>query len=336
MADVTGRMLALLSTLQTGRPFSGEELASRLAVSPRTVRRDIERLRGYGYPVETQPGPGGYYRLVAGRTLPPLVLDDDEAVATLLGLATLASARSGQDGALDDAATRAYGKLDQFLPARLRPRAAALRTSLETGQQLAPGVNAEVLAGLAEAIARREVVAFDYTDRQGRTSRRRVEPHRQVHLHLRWYLLGWDLGRDDWRVFRVDRVTDAVRTDARGPSRELPADTALSYLRQGLNADRRRVRLTVRAKPHEVADALKYQDARIQRVDDQETRVTVWLDSWEWLVLSLVFLDADFSIIEPPEFREACSAFARRLSAACGGASSGQGGAGSAPGAPDA
>ncbi|MFC7584879.1 helix-turn-helix transcriptional regulator [Nonomuraea antimicrobica] len=123
MADVTERMLALLSTLQTGRPFSGEELASRLAVSPRTVRRDVERLRGYGYPVETQPGPGGFYRLVAGRTMPPLVLDDDEAIAVLLGLATLAAVRSDEDGSLDDAATRAYGKLDQFLPARLRPRA---------------------------------------------------------------------------------------------------------------------------------------------------------------------------------------------------------------------
>ncbi|GGT00325.1 transcriptional regulator [Planobispora rosea] len=318
MADVTERMLALLSTLQTGRPFSGEELASRLAVSPRTVRRDVERLRGYGYPVETQPGPGGYYRLVAGRTMPPLVLDDDEAVAALLGLATLAAARSDEDGALDDAATRAYGKLDQFLPARLRPRAAALRASLETGQHRAPSVNAEVLAGLAEAITGREVVSFDYLDKRGKASRRRVEPHRQVHLHLRWYLLGWDLDRSDWRVFRTDRVGGLVRTGARHSSRELPADTALSYLRQGLNADRRRVRLAVRAEPHEVADALKYQDARIQRVGDQETRVDVWLDSWEWLVINIAFLDADFSIVEPADFRTACAAFARRLLAASG------------------
>ncbi|MEV7807859.1 HTH domain-containing protein [Microbispora sp. NPDC088329] len=156
MADVTRRMLALLSLLQTGRPFSGDELASRLDVSPRTVRRDVDRLREYGYPVETQPGPGGYYRLVAGRTMPPLVLDDDEAVAALLGLATLASSGSGEDGALDDAATRAYGKLDQFLPARLRPRAAALRASLETGRHVAPAVNAALLADLAEAIDDRE------------------------------------------------------------------------------------------------------------------------------------------------------------------------------------
>ncbi|GGO60568.1 helix-turn-helix transcriptional regulator [Nonomuraea cavernae] len=318
MADVTGRMLALLSTLQTGRPFSGEELASRLAVSPRTVRRDVERLRGYGYPVETQPGPGGYYRLVAGRTMPPLVLDDEEAIAALLGLATLASASSDEDGTLDDAATRAYGKLDQFLPARLRARATALRAGLETGRQRAPGVNTEVLAGLAEAISGREVVSFDYTDQHRTAGRRRVEPHRQIHLHLRWYLLGWDLDRRDWRVFRIDRVTDLVRTGVHHPARGLPADTALSYLRQGLNADRRRVQFAVRAEPHEVADALKYQDAQIQRVGDQETRVTVWLDSWEWLILQLAFLDADFTIIEPSGFRDACAAFARRLLAASG------------------
>ncbi|WP_113698765.1 helix-turn-helix transcriptional regulator [Nonomuraea lactucae] len=317
MADVTERMLALLSTLQTGRPFSGQELASRLAVSPRTVRRDVERLRGYGYPVETQPGPGGYYRLVAGRTMPPLVLDDDEAIAALLGLATLASARSDEDGTLDDAATRAYGKLDQFLPARLRPRAAALRAGLETGGQRAPSVNAELLAGLAEAIAGREIVSFDYTDKHRNAARRRVEAHRQVHLHLRWYLLGWDLDRSDWRVFRIDRVRGLARTGVRHSPRELPAGTALAYLRQGLNRERRRVRLAVRAEPHEVADALKYQDAQIQRVDDRETHVTVWLDSWEWLVLNLAFLDADFSIVEPSDMREECSAFARRLLAAC-------------------
>ncbi|MGW5262993.1 helix-turn-helix transcriptional regulator [Microbispora sp. NPDC004025] len=319
MADVTRRMLDLLSTLQTGRPFSGEELATRLAVSPRTVRRDVDRLREYGYPVETQPGPGGYYRLVAGRTMPPLVLDDDEAIAALLGLATLASTGSGEDGALDDAATRAYGKLDQFLPARLRPRVAALRASLETGRQLAPPVNAALVAGLAEAISDREVVRFDYSDRHGEESRRRVEPHRQIHLLLRWYLLGWDLDRDDWRVFRLDRVRDLVRTGVRHGPRALPADAALAYLRQGLNADRRRVRLVVRARPDQVADALKFEDAEIHRgPGERETHVTLWLDSWEWLIPGLARLGADFTVVEPEDFREGCAAFARRLLAASG------------------
>lgn len=145
MADVTKRMLGLLSLLQTGRAIGGDELARRLEVSPRTVRRDVDRLRGYGYPVETQPGPGGFYRLAAGRTMPPLVLDDDEAVATLLALASLASvglAEGGiDDGAtdgIDDAASRAYGKLDQFLPTRLRPLLTAIRAGLETSPQQHP------------------------------------------------------------------------------------------------------------------------------------------------------------------------------------------------------
>ena len=153
MADVTERMLALLSTLQTGRSFSGEELTRRLSVSPRTLRRDVDRLRGYGYPVETQPGPGGYYRLAAGRTMPPLVLDDDEAVATLLALASLAAIGPSTEGGIDDAATRAYGKLDQFLPARLRPRVASIRASLETSPQRAPSVTAHQFSIVAEAIA---------------------------------------------------------------------------------------------------------------------------------------------------------------------------------------
>lgn len=319
MADVTRRMLALLSTLQTGRSFSGAELAARLEVSPRTVRRDVERLRGYGYPVDTRPGPGGHYLLAAGRTMPPLVLDDDEAIATLLGLAALAATSSAEDGALDAAATRAYGKLDQFLPARLRSRVTSLRASLETGDQRAPGVDADVLGNLAEAIAAREVVAFDYRGGTGAKSRRRVEPHRQVLLHLRWYLLGWDVAKEDWRVFRVDRMADVVRTGNHHSPRPLPAGTAVDYLRQGLNAERQRVEVIANIDATRVADAVKYQDAEITSLDDGRTRITVWLDTWEWLLQSLAFLDADFTIVEPPEFRAAYAAFGRRLLAGAGG-----------------
>jgi len=285
-------------------------------VSPRTVRRDVGRLRSYGYPVDTQPGPGGYYRLAAGRTMPPLVLDDDEAIAALLGLAILASTGSGDDDTLDGAATRAYGKLDQFLPTRLRPRVASLRSSLEIGHQRAPGVSAAILTSLAEAVARRQIVTFDYTDRHGEASQRRVEPHRQIHLQLRWYLLGWDLDASDWGVFRADRITDVRLSGARHAPRPLPADSALAYLRQGLNVDRQRVQLVVSAPLSRVADAVKYQDAQLEAISDQQTRVTLWLDAWEWLILNLAFLDADFSIVEPPDLRAACSAFARRLLAA--------------------
>ncbi|KAB8167261.1 WYL domain-containing protein [Streptomyces sp. 3MP-14] len=316
MADVTGRMLALLATLQTGRAFTGAELARLLGVSRRTLRRDVERLRGYGYPVATRPGPGGHYRLAAGRGLPPLVLDDDEAVAALLGVATLAASASGEAGGLDDAARRAYGKLDQLLPARPRSRAAALRASLETGERPAPGVEPGALAALAEAIAERETVTFAYRDARGADSRRRVEPHRQVHLNQRWYLLGWDLERADWRVFRTDRIEDLLRTGAHHGARTLPAETALGYLRAGLNARRREVRLVVEAPLARVADALRHEDARLEALGPARTRATLGVDSWEWLPLPLAFLDADFRVEGPPEILAGCATFARRLLAA--------------------
>jgi predicted DNA-binding transcriptional regulator YafY len=316
MADVTARMLALLSALQTGRSFSGDELAQRLGVSPRTVRRDVQRLRGYGYPVRTQPGPGGHYRLSAGRTMPPLVLDDDEAVATLLGLASLAATGPARDGGLDDAATRAYGKLDQFLPSRLRPGVASLRSSLETSRQPAPLVTAAQLGLIAEAVSHRETLTFTYISSRGERTRRRVEPHRQVHHLLRWYLFAWDVDRADWRVFRVDRITEAVRTGARYAPRPLPAESALEYLRRGLNRTKHRVQLVVESPTARVLDALKYQDAEIDAVNNHRTTVTLSLDSWHWLILHLAFLDADFTISAPAELLQACSAFARRLLAA--------------------
>ncbi len=317
MADVTARMLALLSTLQTGRSFSGDELVQRLGVSPRTLRRDIDRLRGYGYPVQTQPGPGGFYRLTAGRTMPPLVLDDDEAVATLLALASLGSVGSATEGGIDDAATRAYGKVDQFLPARLRPRAAAVRASVETSHQEAPSVPADHLGELAEAIGRREQISFAYRTASGPERIRHVEPYRQIHHLLRWYLLAWDLDRDDWRVFRVDRISDLRRGTTTFAVRPLPADSATDYLREGLHKAKHPIRLVIEAPAEAVVDALKYQTAEIRAVDATTTEVSVALDSWHWLLLPLAFLDADFQIVDaPPEFAAAYQSFAGRLRAA--------------------
>ncbi|WP_405057993.1 YafY family transcriptional regulator [Kribbella sp. NBC_01505] len=314
MADVTARMLALLSTLQTGRSFTGDELVQRLGVSPRTLRRDVDRLRGYGYPVETQPGPGGYYRLTAGRSMPPLVLDDDEAVATLLALASLGSIGSSAEGGIDDAATRAYGKVDQFLPARLRSRAVAVRASVETSHQEAPSVPAGQLGELAEAIGRQERISFAYRTARGPETTRRVEPYRQIHHLLRWYLLAWDLDRDDWRVFRVDRIDDLRRSTTRYTARPLPADSATDYLRAGLQKAKHPIRLVIDASAESVIDAFKYQDAEIQAIDASRTEIAVALDSWHWLLLPLAFLDADYRIVQaPPEFLAGFQSFARRL-----------------------
>ncbi|MFI8849656.1 helix-turn-helix transcriptional regulator [Streptomyces sp. NPDC053499] len=313
MADVMHRVLALLAVLQTGKRFSGEELAARLDVPPRTLRRDISRLRGYGYPVETQPGPGGHYRLAAGRAMPPLLLDDDEAVATLLGLAALGSTGSAREGSIDEAAVRAYGKVDQFLPKRLRPRVAALRASLETMPTPAPSTSAETMTELAEAIAHERVVTFDYVGASGKATARQVEPHRHLHLHQRWYLLGWDVDKRDWRVFRLDRVAGLRARSRRFSPRPLPAGTGLDYLREGLNKHRRRVVLTIEAPMAKVADAFTRQDVELTAAPGGGTRAVLALDTWQWLLPGLAFLDADFTVEEPEEFGAALRRFAARL-----------------------
>ncbi|MER6991294.1 YafY family protein [Saccharopolyspora hirsuta] len=315
MSDVTRRLLELLAHLQTGRRFSGPELAARLETSPRTVRRDVERLRDYGYPVTTQPGPGGFYQLSAGQALPPMVFDDEEAVATVVGLGVLAaSAPPDTDvGGIGSAADRAFGKIDQFLPKRLRARATAVRATLEAAAQTAPPVNAEALATLAAAAARHEHATFSYTTRDGTTSARRVEPYRQVHLHLRWYLLAWDRDRADWRTFRLDRISGIAVPGTRFDPRPLPAESAAEYLREKLAEPRHRAVVLVDAPAHRVADTLKFTDCAIEPLAADRCQVTTRIDSFEWLVLNLALLNADFVIEEPEEFRDRCRELATRL-----------------------
>ncbi|MEU8895860.1 YafY family protein [Nocardia sp. NPDC048505] len=317
MADVTRRMLDLLAQLQTGRRFSGQELAARLEVSPRTLRRDVERLREYGYPVSTQPGPSGFYRLAAGRALPPLVLDDDEAVATLVSLALLGATtpREPHDGpeGFAPAADRAFGKLDQFLPARLRPAVLALRETVETAPQNAPAVAPETLAAVGRAAARHEHLTFSYISRDGTRSRRRVEPYRAIHLHLRWYLLAWDVERADWRSFRLDRAEEIAATASRFAPRPLPARSGAEYLREGLSVARHRAVVTVEATAATVADVLKFQDCEIEALGARRCRVTTRVDSFEWLIVQVGLIGAEFVIEEPAEFREHAVRLADRL-----------------------
>ncbi|SUA74238.1 biotin operon repressor [Nocardia otitidiscaviarum] len=324
MADVTRRMLELLAQLQTGRRFSGHDLAARLEVSPRTLRRDVERLRAYGYPVSTQPGPTGFYQLAAGRTLPPLVLDDDEAVATLVGLALLGATteRSGASGRsetidraadIGSAADRAFGKLDQFLPKRLRPRVSALRSTVETAPQSAPAVAPEVLATVGAAAAGHEYLTFGYAGRDGTASQRRVEPYRAVHLRLRWYLVAWDVDRADWRAFRIDRMSEVTGTARHFPPRPLPARSATEYVRAGMSTPRHRAVVTVSAPAAQLADALKYLDWDIEALGPDSCRVTTRVDSFEWLILRVGLLGATFTIEEPAEFRARALELADRL-----------------------
>ncbi|MEV3938448.1 WYL domain-containing protein [Glycomyces sp. NPDC049804] len=314
MSDVTRRMLSLLASLQTGRSFSGGELASRLGVSPRTLRRDVDRLREYGYPVETRPGPGGHYRLTAGAVMPPLMLEDDEAIAVLLGLAALASTGSADEGSVDEAATRAYGKVEQYLPKRLRHRIARVRSSLETSDVPAPSTSAGDLGALADAIAARQVVAFDYERKDGAVSSRRVEPHRQIHHLQRWFLLAWDLDRGDWRVFRIDRVSGLRLSTTRFEPR--PSPPAVDYLVEGINRNRAPVVFTVDGTAGPVAEAFRHDTVELSSLEDGRTRVDMRLESWEWPLAALALLDADFTIEAPADFREGYRRFAERLRAA--------------------
>lgn len=319
MADNTRRLFDLLAYLQTGRRFSGTELADRLETSPRTIRRDMERLRSYGYPVRTQPGPGGFYRLSAGNALPPMVFDDEEAVATVVGLGLLAATTTADDDratGMAAAADRAFGKIDQFLPKRLRASATALRGTVEAAAQFAPAIDADVLATLATAAARHEQIAFTYTTRTGATARRRVEPYRQVHRLLRWYLLAWDLDRADWRTFRIDRIDEITSGGKRFTPRPLPAESAADYLRGALTAGRHRAVVTIAAPAERVADILRFQDCDIETLAADRCRVITWIDSFEWLILNLAFLDADFVIEQPAEFRDRSRTLAERLSRA--------------------
>ncbi|MBZ6258248.1 YafY family transcriptional regulator [Streptomyces olivaceus] len=230
--DTPARLLTLLSLLQTPREWPGGELAERLGVSRRTVRRDIDRLRELGYPVQASMGSDGGYRLVAGKAMPPLVLDDEEAVAIAVGL------RAGAGHAvagLDEASVRALAKLEQVLPSRLRHRVTtfhAATTPLTGGD--GPGIDPGTLTVMASAVAGQERLRFAYRAADGTQSRRLTEPHRLVSTGARWYLVAYDLGREDWRTFRVDRVAEPFATGARFTPRELPARDAVEYLRRSL------------------------------------------------------------------------------------------------------
>ncbi|MFE9342340.1 helix-turn-helix transcriptional regulator [Streptomyces olivaceus] len=230
--DTPARLLTLLSLLQTPREWPGGELAERLGVSRRTIRRDIDRLRELGYPVQASMGSDGGYRLVAGKAMPPLVLDDEEAVAIAVGL------RAGAGHAvagLDEASVRALAKLEQVLPSRLRHRVTtfhAATTPLTGGD--GPGIDPGTLTVMASAVAGQERLRFAYRAADGTQSRRLTEPHRLVSTGARWYLVAYDLGREDWRTFRVDRVAEPFATGARFTPRELPARDAAEYLRRSL------------------------------------------------------------------------------------------------------
>ncbi len=228
MLDTSVRLLRLLSLLQSRRDWSGAELAERLEVTTRTVRNDIERLRLLGYAVQSRTGIAGGYRLEPGSAMPPLLLDDEEAVAVGLGLS---AAAAGTVTGIEEISLRAITKLEQTLPARLRPRLDALRQATVSAAGGGPTVDADVLVALATACRDAQQLRFDYAGHDGETGLRRVEPHRLVYTGHRWYLLAWDRDRSDWRTFRADRVRPRLPTGPRFTPREPPEDAARHVVR---------------------------------------------------------------------------------------------------------
>ena len=317
MANTSSRTLRLLSLLQTHRYWPGTELAERLGVSPRTLRRDIDRLRELGYPVEAQRGVDGGYQLAAGASLPPLVVDDEEAVALTVGLQT--AAQSSVDG-IAESSVRVLAKVVQVMPARLRRRVEALREMTVPGgwpAASAPRIDPGVLTTIALACRDNERIRFAYTDAGGRESAREAEPLRLVPLGRQWYLVAYDLTRHDWRSFRVDRVADPEGTGARFRPRELPATDAGEFVRNALGA---------LPRPHEVEVVVEIAAAvararigrwgTVEEVDADHCRVRMTSVSLDWPTLALGSLGAGFRVIGPPELRDHLREWAGRFSRA--------------------
>ncbi|WP_354641760.1 helix-turn-helix transcriptional regulator [Kitasatospora camelliae] len=318
MTDTPARLLNLLSLLQTPREWPGSELADRLRVSPRTIRRDIDRLRELGYPVQASQGPLGGYRLVAGTAMPPLLLDDEEAVAIAVGLRTAAG--HAVEG-IEEASVRALAKLVQVLPSRLRHRVSTLNAA--TSPMLAgdgPRIDPEDLAVLASSVAAGERLRFAYQAGDGAESRRLVEPHRLVSAGRRWYLVAFDPDRADWRIFRVDRLSDPQRTGVRFEPRELPAEDAAAYVAAKLSWSARSYRavVTLHAPAEQVRPRLGGAVERLEPVDAGRCRLHTRADSLEWLALRLATLGCEFEVHEPAELADHLRALGDRALRAAG------------------
>ncbi|MQA10645.1 MAG: WYL domain-containing protein [Pseudonocardiaceae bacterium] len=302
MLETSARLLRLLSLLQARPDWSGTELAERLGVSTRTVRNDVERLRGLGYPVHATRGSVGGYRLGAGTSLPPLLLDDEEAVAVAVGLQTAAG---GSVTGIEETSLRALAKLRQMLPARLRRRVGALQSSAVRVPADAPGptVSAEVLTVLAAACRDHERLRFDYRDHDGAASRRIAEPHRLVNWGRRWYLVAWDVERQDWRTFRADRVDPRQPTGPRFSPREPPDDDITAYVSRRVSAAgwRYRARVTVHAPAATIAERIGPAVGTVEPVDEHSCVLDTGGDTVETMAVHIGLLGVDFSVDDPPE-----------------------------------
>jgi len=314
--DPTTRVLLLLSLLQSHRYWPGGELAERLEVSARTLRRDVDRLRSLGYEVDATPGASGGYRLAAGAHLPPLLLDDEEAVAIAVGLRAAASAAVA---GIEDTTVRAMAKLEQVLPDHLRRRVAALHGSISQLRGPADGiaVDPSSLSVLAQACRDGEQVRFEYRRRDGDETRRLVEPHHLVSAGRRWYLVAWDVRRDDWRTFRVDRLAAPSLAGVRFAAREIPGGDATAFVARSMEAMpmAHTATVLVDAEPASVTEAIRWADA--EPAGKGRSRVRLRSESEHWLELSVVMLAQRFevTVVEPAGLTDRLAAVGDRLGA---------------------
>ncbi|MCJ1679735.1 YafY family transcriptional regulator [Streptomyces sp. APSN-46.1] len=305
MLETSARLLRLLSLLQAHREWTGADLAARLGVTPRTVRRDVDRLRELGYPVNASPGTGGGYQLGAGAELPPLLLDDDEAVAVAVGLRTAAG--NGVEG-IGEASVRALAKLEQVLPGRLRGRVSALNeftVPMLRGPQRST-VDASVLTELASVCRDSELLRFGYRDHEGAVTRRTVEPHRLVCTERRWYLVAWDLEREDWRTFRADRIEPRPPHGPRFVPRPAPAEDLAAYVSRGVAqrayAAQAVVRLRVSAEA--ARRTIGPVQGALEEIDADSCLLRTGAVSLDVLVIHLMLLGCEFEVVEPPELTD--------------------------------
>jgi predicted DNA-binding transcriptional regulator YafY len=327
MAGSPSRMLELLSLLQVRREWAGDVLAERLQVSARTVRRDVERLRDLGYRVESVRGPAGGYRLGAGSDLPPLLFDDEQAVAIALALAVAPA--SGAD--IGEAAMRALETIRQVMPPRLRHRVDAVRVDAVRVSPTAADavVDPEVLIAVNEATRNREVLRFDYERAWGPSAgtddrpARRVEPHAVVARAGRWYLLAWNPEVEDWSTFRIDRMRPRDPTRLGFAPREIPGGDPVEFLRARFRGSAGGAgwpcvgTAEIDAPLHRIGPFLD-EDAAAEQIDARTTRLT--MGSWSWRALAARFagFDAEFRILGPVELKTAAVEVGARVSSAGG------------------
>ncbi|WP_373044199.1 helix-turn-helix transcriptional regulator [Vulgatibacter sp.] len=317
MLETSARLLRLLATLQTRRFWTGNDLAGHLEVTPRTLRRDVDRLRSLGYAVEATSGHGGGYHLGTGTAMPPLLLDDEESVAVAVALRSATDTVAG----LGETAIRVLVKVEQLLPARLRRRVGALQAmTVSVNRYPQTAVDPDRLATLAAACRDSTALHFPYRRREGSTAVRAVEPLRLAHAGGgRWYLVAWDVEREDWRTFRVDRIEGAIGLGARFVPRQPPGDLE-AYVAESLAhapfAHQARVKL--RGSLEELSQRIPVWCGVLERLDDESCVLRAGAESLDGLVCQLVLCGSDFELLDPPELAPQLRAAADRLLRAAG------------------